>query len=132
MSQKRSTSFEAAKLAGVSRSTVSFVLNGVAKANIGEATKARVLAAVEEPGCAPFAAGRSLASGQHDRSRRLPRPRASGSRTRIELIYSKLVEKPQIGLELELVVHESYSANCTARIVRRETGLIEQQGFGGL
>jgi DNA-binding LacI/PurR family transcriptional regulator len=61
---KRPTSFEVAKLAGVSRSTVSFVLNGVAKANIGAATQARVLAAARELGYVPDAAGRTLASGR--------------------------------------------------------------------
>lgn len=61
---KRPTSFEVAQLAGVSRSTVSFVLNGVAKANISAATQARVLAAARELGYVPAAAGRTLASGR--------------------------------------------------------------------
>lgn len=64
MTRKRPTSFEVAKLAGVSRSTVSFVINGVEKANIGAATRKRVLAAAQELGYVPFAAGRSLASGR--------------------------------------------------------------------
>lgn len=64
MTRKRPTSFEVAKLAGVSRSTVSFVINGVEKANIGAATRERVLAAARELGYVPFAAGRSLASGR--------------------------------------------------------------------
>ena len=61
---KRPTSFEVAKLAGVSRSTVSFVLNGVAKANISAATQARVLDAAHSLGYVPAAAGRTLASGR--------------------------------------------------------------------
>ena len=61
---KRPTSFEVAELAGVSRSTVSFVLNGVAKANISAATQARVRDAARSLGYVPTAAGRTLASGR--------------------------------------------------------------------
>ena len=61
---KRPTSFEVAKLAGVSRSTVSLVLNGVAKANISAATQARVRDAARSLGYVPDAAGRTLASGR--------------------------------------------------------------------
>lgn len=61
---KRPTSFEVAKLAGVSRSTVSFVLNGVTKANISAATQARVFAVARDLGYVPDAAGRTLASGR--------------------------------------------------------------------
>ena len=61
---KRPTSFEVAKLAGVSRTTVSFVLNGVAAANISAATQARVLEAARDLGYVPAAAGRTLASGR--------------------------------------------------------------------
>lgn len=64
MKPKRPTSFEVAKLAGVSRSTVSFVLNGVGKANISAATQKRVLEAARELGYVPDAAGRTLASGR--------------------------------------------------------------------
>ncbi len=64
MKTKRPTSLEVAKLAGVSRSTVSFVLNGVEKANIGAATRARVLSAARELGYVPDAAARTLASGR--------------------------------------------------------------------
>jgi DNA-binding LacI/PurR family transcriptional regulator len=61
---KRPRSFEVAKLAGVSRSTVSFVLNGVDKANISAATQQRVLDAARSLGYVPDAAGRTLASGR--------------------------------------------------------------------
>lgn len=64
MKLKRPTSLEVAKLAGVSRSTVSFVLNHVEKANIGAATQARVVAAALELGYVPDAAARTLASGR--------------------------------------------------------------------
>jgi DNA-binding LacI/PurR family transcriptional regulator len=61
---KRPTSFEVAKLAGVSRSTVSLVLNGVAKANISRATQQRVLEAACTLGYVPLVAGRTPASGR--------------------------------------------------------------------
>ncbi|ADI15094.1 LacI family DNA-binding transcriptional regulator [Truepera radiovictrix] len=61
---KRPTSFEVAELAGVSRSTVSLVLNGVPKANISQATQQRVLEAARALGYVPSAAGRTLASGR--------------------------------------------------------------------
>lgn len=64
MKPKRPTSFEVANLAGVSRSTVSFVLNSAAKANISEATQRRVLEAAHSLGYVPDAAGRTLASGR--------------------------------------------------------------------
>lgn len=59
MKTKRPTSLEVAKLAGVSRSTVSFVLNRVEKANIGAATRARVLSAARELGYVSDAAART-------------------------------------------------------------------------
>ncbi len=64
MKTKRPTSFEVAELAGVSRTTVSFVLNGVDKANISAATQARVLEAARSLSYIPAAAGRTLASGR--------------------------------------------------------------------
>ena len=61
--QRRPTSAEVARLAGVSRSTVSFVLNNVDDISISEATRRRVLAAARELGYVPSAAARTLASG---------------------------------------------------------------------
>lgn len=58
------TSAEVARRAGVSRTTVSFVLNGVVDRGISAATRARVLAAAQEMGYTPHAAARTLASGQ--------------------------------------------------------------------
>ena len=50
--------------AGVSRTTVSFVLNARAGSGIAAATRARVLAAARELGYVPSAAARSLVSGR--------------------------------------------------------------------
>ncbi|MFM2058628.1 MAG: hypothetical protein RLY71_3013 [Pseudomonadota bacterium] len=55
------TSAEVAARAGVSRTTVSFVLNGVRNRGISEATRERVLAVARELGYAPNAAARQLA-----------------------------------------------------------------------
>jgi DNA-binding LacI/PurR family transcriptional regulator len=63
-SQKPPTSAEVARQAGVSRTTVSFVLNGVLNRGISEATRERVLAVARSMGYQPNAAARSLASGQ--------------------------------------------------------------------
>jgi LacI family transcriptional regulator len=57
------TSAQVALKAGVSRTTVSFVLNGVMNRGISESTRARVLAIAQEMGFQPNAAARSLASG---------------------------------------------------------------------
>jgi DNA-binding LacI/PurR family transcriptional regulator len=53
-----------AKLAGVSRTTVSFVLNNVPGVKITEETRQRVLEAARELNYYPTAAARSLASGK--------------------------------------------------------------------
>jgi LacI family transcriptional regulator len=57
------TSAEVARKAGVSRTTVSFVLNGVLNRGISEATRARVLAVADELGYRPNIAARTLAGG---------------------------------------------------------------------
>lgn len=61
MNRRRVTSYDVAKLAGVSRSTVSFVLNDV-DMQISEETKQRVLSAASELGYAPDAAAQALVS----------------------------------------------------------------------
>ena len=57
------SSAEVARHAGVSRTTVSFVLNDVRDRGISEATRQRVLAAARELGYEPNAAARTLANG---------------------------------------------------------------------
>ncbi|MFE2937876.1 LacI family DNA-binding transcriptional regulator [Streptomyces sp. NPDC059255] len=65
------TSFDVARLAGVSRATVSYVLNGVTDVRISEPTRLRVLEAAEALGYVPHAAARSLRAG-HTRMVLLP------------------------------------------------------------
>jgi DNA-binding LacI/PurR family transcriptional regulator len=62
--KRRITSHEVAERAGVSRTTVSFVLNAVEGAQISEETRRRVWQASRELGYVPDAAARSLASGR--------------------------------------------------------------------
>jgi LacI family transcriptional regulator len=63
MSRRRPTSADVARLAGVSRTTVSFVLNETPSAQISLPTRERVLAAAAELEYSPSAAARTLAGG---------------------------------------------------------------------
>jgi DNA-binding LacI/PurR family transcriptional regulator len=60
----RTTSFDVAKAAGVSRTTVSLVLNNVPDVNISEATRQRVVEAARTLKYFPDAAGKKLVSGK--------------------------------------------------------------------
>jgi DNA-binding LacI/PurR family transcriptional regulator len=62
----RVTSADVAKLAGVSRATVSYVLNDTPKQTISADTRARVLDAAATLGYAPSAAARTLRTGRSD------------------------------------------------------------------
>ena len=64
MSSRRVTSHDVARLAGVSRTTVSFVLNGVPGISISEATRRRVLDAARKLNYHPDSAARKLVSGK--------------------------------------------------------------------
>lgn len=64
MSSKRVTSLDVARRAGVSRTTVSFVLNNVEGMQISEETRKRVLQAARDLGYVPDAAAQALASGR--------------------------------------------------------------------
>lgn len=58
--RSRVTSFDVARRARVSRTTVSFVLNGIVDSKISEKTKARVLKAARELAYVPDAAAKAL------------------------------------------------------------------------
>ncbi|MFJ9544181.1 LacI family DNA-binding transcriptional regulator [Streptomyces sp. NPDC101225] len=60
----RPTSTDVARRAGVSRATVSYVLNRRSDQSIPESTRQRVLRAVDELGYSPHASARSLRSGR--------------------------------------------------------------------
>lgn len=64
MANKRPTSIDVAKLAGVSRTTVSFVLNNIPDSNIPETTRQKVIGAAKQLNYHPNASGRKLASGK--------------------------------------------------------------------
>ncbi|MFF3138597.1 LacI family DNA-binding transcriptional regulator [Streptomyces mirabilis] len=63
---KRVTSFDVARLAGVSRTTVSFVLNDTVGQTIPEETRRRVLDAAKQLDYRPHASARSLRAGRSD------------------------------------------------------------------
>ncbi|WP_282692691.1 LacI family DNA-binding transcriptional regulator [Streptomyces sp. CC208A] len=65
------TSADVARLAGVSRATVSYVLNNTSAVRISEPTRARVREAARELGYVPHAAARTLRAG-HSRMVLLP------------------------------------------------------------
>ncbi len=67
MSRRPARSEDVARLAGVSRTTVSFVLNNVPGVKISAETRERVLQAARELNYYPAAAARSLASGKTHR-----------------------------------------------------------------
>ena len=61
---RRPTSADVARQAGVSRATVSYVLNNVPHQSIPDTTRRRVLAAAEELDYTPHAAARTLRAGE--------------------------------------------------------------------
>ncbi|CAM5681301.1 LacI family transcriptional regulator OS=Streptomyces alboniger OX=132473 GN=CP975_32130 PE=4 SV=1 [Streptomyces alboniger] len=67
------TSADVARLAGVSRATVSYVLNNTSAVRISEPTRRRVHEAAKELGYVPHAAARSLRAG-HSRIVLMPAP----------------------------------------------------------
>jgi DNA-binding LacI/PurR family transcriptional regulator len=64
MARRRITSYDVAREAGVSQTTVSFVLNRVAEASISDETRQRVVAAAERLGYVPDAAAQALVRGR--------------------------------------------------------------------
>lgn len=67
------TSADVARLAGVSRATVSYVINNTSAVRISESTRRRVQEAARELGYVPHAAARSLRAG-HSRMVLMPAP----------------------------------------------------------
>lgn len=63
---RRPTSVDVARESGVSRATVSYVLNGAPNQVIPEKTRQRVIEAAERLGYAPYAPARVLRSGRSD------------------------------------------------------------------
>ena len=63
---RKVTSHDVARAAGVSRATVSYVLNGSSGQSISETTRQRVLTAAAKLGYAPSTAARTLRRGQSD------------------------------------------------------------------
>ncbi|MFF3409623.1 LacI family DNA-binding transcriptional regulator [Streptomyces sp. NPDC002742] len=105
------TSADVARLARVSRSTVSLVVNDVPTARIPEATRERVLAAVRELGYAPDVSARRLRAGS-SRLVLMPLPRIPlnpAIDTMIEHLSEKLRESG-----LTLLVHGDRTATGTA------------------
>jgi DNA-binding LacI/PurR family transcriptional regulator len=66
MTVARVTSADVARLAGVSRATVSYVLNDTPRQSISADTRTRVLDAAAQLGYAPSAAARALRTGRSD------------------------------------------------------------------
>jgi DNA-binding LacI/PurR family transcriptional regulator len=65
-SPRRVTSADVARLAGVSRATVSYVMNDTPRQTISSTTRTRVLDAATRLGYAPSAAARTLRTGRSD------------------------------------------------------------------
>ncbi|MCI9890027.1 LacI family DNA-binding transcriptional regulator [Micrococcales bacterium 31B] len=63
-SQRRATAADVARLSGVSRATVSYVLNRTAGQTIPESTRNRVLRAADDLGYIPSASAQALARGR--------------------------------------------------------------------
>lgn len=64
--ERKATSSDVARVAGVSRATVSYVLNGRSGHSISAATRDRVLAAARSLGYTPSTAARTLRRGRSD------------------------------------------------------------------
>ncbi|MFB4268440.1 LacI family DNA-binding transcriptional regulator [Nonomuraea sp. GTA35] len=64
--KRRVTSVDVAREAGMSRATVSYVLNNTPGQSIPESTRQRVLQAAERLGYTPYAPARTLRSGRSD------------------------------------------------------------------
>ncbi|MFF2850917.1 LacI family DNA-binding transcriptional regulator [Streptomyces sp. NPDC058001] len=86
------TSADVARLAGVSRATVSYVLNNTSAVRISEPTRLRVHEAAKELGYVPHAAARSLRAG-HSRMVLMPTPNVP-----VGPLYSRFLSELQWAL----------------------------------
>jgi len=130
MGNGRITAKDVAAHAGVSRTTVSYVLNNVEAANISEETRQRVFAAAEELGYVPDAAAQALASGRTQTiglilPRRQTQPRTNTTHYRI--IEGLLEITHQFGVRVLIdSVRETQQADSYVNLARnkRIDGLI--------
>jgi LacI family transcriptional regulator len=126
---KRATSQDVAKRAGVSRTTVSFVLNNVEGAAISVETRQRVIQAALDLGYFPDAAAQTLASGRSmtiglvmNRS-----PRQIVSDTYITQVLDVLVEEVRLhGMRLMLEIVED------DRVVETYLDLVRSKRIDGI
>lgn len=98
----RVTMKDVARRAGVSQSTVSFVLNGLEDMRISAETRKRVLGAVEDLGYRPRAAGRPLKS--------------AGTRI-IGVMMDEIATSPFGAISIEGVQEEAWKQNIVAEVV---------------
>lgn len=100
--KSRVTMKDVALRAGVSQSTVSFVLNGLEDMRISRDTRARVLQAVEDLGYRPRGAGRP------------PKPSGTGV---IGLMFDEIATSPFAAISIEGVQEEAWKRNVLVEVV---------------
>lgn len=98
----RVTMKDIAVRAGVSQSTVSFVLNGLEDMRISRETRKRVMDAVEELGYRPRGAGRP--------------PRAAGNGV-IGVMFDEIATSPFAAISIEGVQEEAWKQNVIVEVV---------------
>lgn len=130
MANRRVTSKDVAARAGVSRTTVSYVLNNVEAVNISEETRQRVLAAAEELGYVPDAAAQALRSGRTQTiglilPRTQPHPKADSAHFRIIEGLIEVAQQFDVRLLID-AVRETQDAHTYVKLARnkRIDGLI--------
>jgi len=100
--KSRVTMKDVALKAGVSQSTVSFVLNGLEDMRISRETRKRVMEAVEELGYRPRGAGRP--------------PKAAGAGV-IGLMFDEIATSPFAAISIEGVQEAAWKANVIVEVV---------------
>ncbi len=100
--KNRVTMKDVAVEAGVSQSTVSFVLNGLEDMRISRETRKRVLAAVQDLGYRPRGAGRP------------PKPAGQGV---IGLMFDEIATSPFAAISIEGVQEEAWKRNIIVEVV---------------